>query len=102
MKAIKATWKNGRVVPDESVDWPDGCRLLIEPVIEEKTLGIREADWPTDAEGIAELLARMEQIKPLELTEQEEAELEAARRARKHYEKANFKRRAKMSKELFE
>ena len=101
-KAIHATWKNGRIVPDETADWPEGCRLLIEPLAKTQTLGIREEDWPTDAEGIAKLIARMEKIKPLELTEQEEAVLEAARRARKEYEKANFKKRAKKIKELFE
>jgi hypothetical protein len=102
MKAIKARWRKGRIVPEEPVDWPEGCQLLVEPVVKEKTLGIREEDWPTDPEGIAKLLARMERIKPLELTEQEEAELEAARQARKEYEKANFKKRAKKIKEMFE
>jgi hypothetical protein len=31
MEAIHATWKNGQIVPDGPVDWPDGCRPMVEP-----------------------------------------------------------------------
>ncbi len=102
MKAITGTWKNGRIVPDEHVDWPEGCQLLIEPVPERETLGMREEDWPTDPEGIARHIALMEQIEPLEITEEERAEWQAARKAQKEYEKANFEKWAKQLEDLFE
>jgi hypothetical protein len=102
LKSVKATWKNGHIVPDEPVDWPEGCWLRVEPVNEEETLGIREEDWPTDPEGIAKLIERRRKLKPLVMTEEEHAELEAVRRAHKEFEKANFHKRAKKIKELFE
>ena len=101
MKAIKATWKNGRIVPDERVDWPEGCRLLVEPLPDRETLGIREEDWPTDPEGIAKHLARMEQIKPLLMTEEERAKWQAALKEHKEWEKANFEKWAKELEDLF-
>src|SRR5258708_26602935 len=32
MKATKATWKNGRILPAEPVDWPEGSELVVEPM----------------------------------------------------------------------
>ena len=32
MNVIEATFKNGQIVPDGPPDWPEGCRLRIEPV----------------------------------------------------------------------
>ena len=31
MIAVHAKWKDGRVVVDEAVDWPDGCELEVRP-----------------------------------------------------------------------
>jgi hypothetical protein len=101
MTAIKATWKNGQIVPDGTVDWPEGCRLIIEPVAEEATLGIREEDWPETPEGIARHMALMDQIEPLIMTPEEEAEWRAALKAQKDFDKANFEERAKRIEGLF-
>jgi hypothetical protein len=101
MNAITGTWKNGQIVPDNPVNWPEGCRLVIEPVPTETTLGIREEDWPTTPEGIARHLALMEQIEPVIMTDEERAEWEAARKAQKDFEKANFEKWAKQIEELF-
>lgn len=102
MKAIKATWKNGRIVPDQKVDWPEGCRLLVEPLGVVRSLGIREEDWPTDPEGIARHLAAMEKIEPLIFSKKERAEWEAALQEQKEFEKANFEKWAKELEDLFE
>jgi hypothetical protein len=90
MHAIKATWKNGQIVPDESADWPEGCRLRVEPVCDGETLGIREEDWPDTATGIARLLALMDRIEPLTMTPEEEAAWRAALKDQKEFEKARF------------
>ncbi len=37
MKAIHAIWKNGRIVPTQPVDWPDGTTLTVEPIEEPRT-----------------------------------------------------------------
>jgi hypothetical protein len=44
VNAIKATWKNGHIVPDEKVDGPEGLRLLIEPAWQSESIGVREED----------------------------------------------------------
>ena len=45
MEVIRATWKNGRIVPDVPVDWPEGCRLTVEPeVVESTPFGVRDDD----------------------------------------------------------
>ena len=35
MNTVKATWKNGHIVPDEKVNWPEGRRLVVleEPAL---------------------------------------------------------------------
>jgi hypothetical protein len=45
VEVIRATWKNGRIVPDVPVDWPEGCRLTVEPeVVESTPFGVRDDD----------------------------------------------------------
>jgi len=90
MNAINATWKNGQIVPDEQVDWPEGCRLVIEPVPSPGTLGLREEDWPDTPEGLADWQRWYDSLEPLLLTPDEEAAWRAARQAQKDFEKANF------------
>lgn len=102
MKTIMGTVRNGQIVADQPVEWPEGSRVVIEPAADEETLGIREEDWPTDPEGIARHLALMDQIEPLEMTPEEEAAWQAARKAQKEWEKANFDKRSRKIEELFE
>jgi predicted DNA-binding antitoxin AbrB/MazE fold protein len=63
----------------------DGTRLSRDE-LHERTLGVRDEDWPTDPEGIARHLALMDKIEPLEMTPQEEAEWLAARKAQKEHD----------------
>ncbi len=93
MNAVKGTWKNGRIVLDRPIDWPDGCRLAIAPLAEEETLGIREEDWPTTPEAMADWLKWYDSLEPLEVTVDEEAEFEAWRRKIKEYSIAKTQER---------
>lgn len=102
MNAIMGTVHNGQIVADQPVAWPEGCRVVIKPAAKEETLGIREEDWPTTPEEIARHLALMDQIEPLEMTEEEWAAWEAERKAHKEWEKAHFEKRARQIEELFE
>jgi hypothetical protein len=66
MVALKGTVKNGQVILDEPLDLPEGTRVEVLPVEPARlTWGLREEDWPTTPEGIAELVARIDQIEPL-------------------------------------
>jgi hypothetical protein len=93
MAAIRGTLKNGTIVLDRSIDWPEGARVRVEPIEEEASVGIRDEDWPTDPAGIAKLLARMDQVEPMEMTPEEEAELAAWRKKVKEYTIANMSKR---------
>ena len=48
---MTGTWKNGHIVLDGPANWPEGCKVTIEPATPEEPLGIREEDWPTTPEA---------------------------------------------------
>jgi hypothetical protein len=73
MNAIKATWKNGQIVPDVPVNWPEDCRLIVEPLPEGERVGIDESEWRDDPENLADWEAWIKTIRPLELTPEEDA-----------------------------
>ncbi len=101
MNAITGTWKNGQIIPDNPVNWPEGCRLVIEPVPEGHTMGMREEDWDDSPEGIAAWIRWYDSLEPLILTPEEQAEWDAARKAQKEFEKDKFEERAKRIEGLF-
>ena len=76
MDAIRATWKDGQVVLEDPVDWPDGSRLLIEPDLSQGCSGLTEdADSMTSEEIVNALLA-MDKVEPLDMSADETADLE--------------------------
>ena len=68
MQKALATFRDGRIEIDSRVDWPEGTRLEVLPI---ESVGMNEADWPTTADGIAELLKRMDDCEPLEMSDAE-------------------------------
>ncbi len=66
---LTGTWKEGRIILDGPADWPDGCRVTVEPISDQvETLGITEEQWPRTPEAIAEWLAWFDSIEPIEMT----------------------------------
>ena len=66
MNAIRAKWTKGQIVPEETVDWPEGSELLVEPVppgVEK--IGMTEDEWRDDPESIAAWVAAVEKIEPM-------------------------------------
>ena len=102
MNAVKGTYQNGQVILKECADWPEGTEVVVEPVALERNLGIRDEDWPTDAEGIARHLALMDRIEPLVMTPQEEADWEAARTAQEEHDLATSEEHARRFEGLLE
>ena len=79
MNAIKATWTNGRILPLEPVDWPEGSELLVEPVPPSEKIGMDESEWRDDPESIAEWIAWVDTIQPMIWAEGEREEYERYR-----------------------
>jgi hypothetical protein len=86
MNTIRATWRDGKIVPDGPVDWPEGCRLLIESDPEApEPIGVREEEWSNSPEAIADWLAWYDSLEPLVFTPEEEADMAAWRQKVKEY-----------------
>ncbi len=65
MNALQGTIKNGHIILDAPAALPEGTRVEVLPIEGGRpTLGMREEDWPTTPEGIAALVARMDQVEP--------------------------------------
>ena len=76
MNAVRAIRTNGRILPSEPVDWPEGSKLLVEPLSTEEKIGLDESKWTDDAAAVADWAAWIHSIEPLELTEEEERDME--------------------------
>jgi hypothetical protein len=91
MNALQGTIRNGQIVLDAPAALPEGTRVEVLPIDRARpTLGMREEDWPTTQEGIAALLARMDQVEPGWLSPEDDTAWRAALRAQKESEKAQF------------
>jgi hypothetical protein len=89
--ALQGTLKNGQVILDAPAALPEGTRVEVVPIERPSPcLGMREEDWPTTHEGIAALLARMEQVEPGWLSPEDDAAWREALREQKESEKAQF------------
>lgn len=63
MNALQGTVRHGQIVLDDPADLPEGTRVAVHPLEDpQPVLGMREEDWPATPEGIAALLARMDQV----------------------------------------
>jgi hypothetical protein len=83
---VHAVWKDGRIIPEGPVDWPDGCRLRIEPDPVQAAPGEGHAeDWSNAPEAIADWLAWYDSLEPRAFTPEEEADLRDWRRRVKEY-----------------
>jgi hypothetical protein len=88
MHAIKATWTNGRILPTEPVDWPEGLELVVEPWRPaDARIGIDESEWRDDAEALADWDAWIQTIQPRVLTDGERA---AAARFEEEFRRYNI------------
>jgi hypothetical protein len=103
MTALQGTIKNGQIILDTPAALAEGTRVEVLPIEEARpTLGMREEDWPTTAEGIAALLARMDQVEPGWLSREDDATWRASLRAQRDAEKARFFERADKLGEIWE
>lgn len=97
MSIIHGTYKSGHVELDSPVDWSEGVRVeVLSPAgekedssaVDPEQFGMSDADWPTTKEGIAALIAEWNAMEPLELTPEDEREIEAAQKWMDDYSRA--------------
>ena len=92
MIGVHAKWKQGQVVVEETVDWPEGCELEVRPVAVDRSAD--DASQSNDPVEIARWIAEFQAVPPLEMTEEEETEWQAARQAQREFELKAFDQRA--------
>jgi hypothetical protein len=91
MNVLKGTMRNGLIVLDDPGELPEGTRVEVLPVeTVDPVRGMREEEWPTTPEGMAALLAWMDQVEVGWLSPDEEAAWRAALREQKELDKAKF------------
>ena len=94
MIGLQGTIKNGQIVLDAPVALPDGTRVEVLPIqAAPATLGMREEDWPTTQDGIAALLARMDQVEPGWLSPDDDDTWRVALRCRRSLRSPSSSRR---------
>jgi hypothetical protein len=97
MNAVKAIWKSGQVILEDRADWPEGTRL----VVAQEALADDE-DGEDDPESIARWIAEFNAIPPIEMTEQEEADWQAARQTQRELDIAKSIARAEEIQRILE
>lgn len=82
MSIIRAIIRNGRIELDEPLDLPDGTEVQISLP--------ENDDEPTSQAEIDRILAAMDRMQPLQMSDAELSAWEADRQARKEWEKKHF------------
>jgi hypothetical protein len=85
MVVLRGTIQNGEVRLAEPTDLPNGTEVTVLTNGSAPPIGIPDDKWPTDSEGVAQMLARMNRVEPFDVTPAEEAEIEAWRQKVKEH-----------------
>jgi hypothetical protein len=102
MSAVNGKLENGKVVLAESVDWPEGTQVRVEPLTNGGEIIVHDDLQGGNPESIARWLAWYDSLEPLIFTPEEEAALRTAREEDKEREKAAFADRSEKLRRLFE
>jgi hypothetical protein len=93
MSAIKATWKNGQIVPDGPVNWREGSRLIIHVESPADIVFMTEEEQGDDPEAIQRWIDEVRALPPLPMTPEQEADLLAWRQRVKEFNLEAVRRR---------
>ncbi len=99
MSAIRGIIRKGQVIMTEPADLPDETEVEIVPLGLPESVNEEEALTPDE---IARTLAAMDAVEPFEMTDEERADIEADRQARKEWEKARFNEHADRLRSMWE
>jgi hypothetical protein len=92
MSTIRATWKNGQIIPDDPVPWREGCRLVIREDLPADIEFMTEEEQGDDPESIQHWIDELRAIPPLPMTPEEEADLRKWRQKVKEFNLAAVRR----------
>ena len=86
MNAIYSTGvvRNGCIELAQPLAWPEGTEVIVMPSANQET------EAAPSSEEIAQTLAAMDRILPMDMSDEELTGWEAKRRAQREFEKANF------------
>ncbi|HYV35361.1 MAG TPA: antitoxin family protein [Gemmataceae bacterium] len=79
MDSIRATYSNGAFIPDGPVQWPEGKRVVVTPADQPGVHAMNEDNQGDDPQAIARWIAEFDSIPPLQMTQEEELQWQAAR-----------------------
>jgi hypothetical protein len=96
--AIRTTVREGRLELRVPSEWPEGAEVEIRRVDQNGS----DEEQAMRADEIAATLAAMDRVQPFDLSDDEQAAIEADRRARKEWEIAHFQERAERIVESWE
>jgi hypothetical protein len=85
MSVIRATWRNGQVVLDSPVEWPEGCRLVVAEEPPAEIPFLTEEDQRDDPESVRQWIDDLRAVPPLPMTPEQEAEMLAWRQRVKEF-----------------
>ena len=71
---VPGTVREGRVVLETPVDWPEGMKVQVTPVESGERIGLTEEEWSHSPEAIEDWLRWYRPLEPLKITPEEEAE----------------------------
>lgn len=100
MTMLKGVVSKGRIELDEPLNLPDGTVLII-PLPNGK-LDVPDDDEPMTQMEIERRLALMDQMQPLQMSDEEIAQWEAERKAQREWDKAHFYERAKKLEKIWQ
>ncbi len=90
MTMLKGVVSKGRIELDEPLNLPDGTVLMIPLPNGKFDINYRDNDQPYTREEIDYILKMMDEIIPMQMSNEELEAWEADRKARKEWEKAHF------------
>ena len=90
---IRAKWVNGRAIPEEAVDWPDGTVVYVSRTALPEHDQTDLASQDDDPKSVAAWLEWYDSLEPLVYAPGEEAEIEARRQQVEDYTRRKMDRR---------
>ena len=102
MNTIRTIIHDRRIEVPAPSDLADGTEVLVTMTPVSNKVGLNESEWDTSPQEIERWCQRVSALQPLIFTDEEKAQLEADRKARKQWECERFEEHANRAASLWE